>query len=86
MNFVRISHLSKRAACPTQVFLIYFLTLIVLGADDNTKSSFLCGFVQSTALTICYIQTFCSAPCTNTPAVNIIKTFVVHTRKKNNYS
>ena len=61
---------------------LYFVDLIVLGADGDMKSSSLCGFVQSTALPICYIQILSSTPCSNTPAVYVIKTFVVHTRKK----
>ena len=85
-NFVRNSHLSIRAACLTQVLLIYFVTLIIFGAESDTKGSSLCGVVQSTALPICYIQIFSSAPCSNTPAVYIIRTFVVHTRKKKTIS
>ena len=142
MNFVRISHLSIRAACPTQVFLIYFATLIIFGAESDTKDSSLCGVVQSTALPICYTQRallcvvlfsplyflsathkglfsvwccsvhctsyllhtkdsslcgvvqstalpicytqiFPSTSCSNTPAIYIIRTLVVHTIKKN---
>jgi hypothetical protein len=38
MNFVRISHLSVRAACPTQLFLIYFVAIIIFDAERDMKT------------------------------------------------
>jgi hypothetical protein len=58
------------------------VALIIFDVESDIKSSSLCSFIQSPVLPICYIPTFSSAPCPNTPAVNITKTSVVHTREK----